>query len=84
MHLLESSFLVNSTSTSQQKQEKTWAVCVPQSVVLLTSAQVMISLFMSLSPTWGLLLSVQSPLWILCLPLSLSLPCSHALHLKTK
>ena len=43
----------------------TWVV---QSVKCLTSAQVMISKFMSSSPTSGSLLSVQSLLRILCPP----------------
>ena len=46
-----------------------------QSGERLTSAQVMISLFVSSSPTSGPVLSVQSPLQSLCLPLSLPLPC---------
>ena len=49
---------------------------VAQSVEHHTLAQVMISRFVSSSPALGSLLSVQSPLLILCLPLSLSLPCS--------
>ena len=41
----------------------TW---VAQSVKHPTSAQVMISRFMGLSPTSGSLLSWRSPLWLLC------------------
>ena len=48
----------------------------------LTSAQVMISQFVSSSPTLGSLLSAQSPLGTLCLPLSLPLPCLHSLRNK--
>ena len=44
-----------------------------QSVVHLTSAQVMISRFVGSSPALGFLLSTQSPLWILCPHLSLPL-----------
>ena len=44
---------------------------VAQSVECPTSAQVMISRFMSSTPTWGSLLSAQSLLRILSLPLSL-------------
>ena len=39
-----------------------------------TLAQVIISQFMSWSPTFSSLLSTQSLLWVLCPPLSLSLP----------
>lgn len=46
---------------------------VAQSVKHLPSAQFMISWLVSSSPTWGSLLSMQSPLQILCSPLSLSL-----------
>ena len=55
-----------------------------QLVKHLTSAQVMISWFVSSSPTSGSLLSVQSPLEILCLPLSLPLPCSFSVFLSQK
>ena len=44
-------------------------------------AQVMISQFVSLSPTSGSLLSVQGLLQILCPPISLPLPCSCSLPL---
>ena len=44
--------------------------CLGDSVKHLTSAQVMISWFLSSSPTSGSPLLVQSPLQILCLPLS--------------
>ena len=46
-------------------------------VRLLILAQVMISQFVSLSPTLGSLLSAQSPLLILCLLVCLSLLRSH-------
>ena len=46
----------------------TW---VAQSVKRSTSAQVMISWFVSLSPASGSVLSAGGLLWILCLPLSL-------------
>ena len=45
-----------------------------------TSAQVMISQFVSLRPVSGSVLTAQ--LWILCLPLSLPLPCLHTLSLS--
>ena len=53
----------------------TW---VAQSVKHLTSAQIVISQFVSSSPTSVSVLAAQSLelLWILCLPLSLPLPCS--------
>ena len=54
---------------------------VAQSVECLTSARVMMSAFMSSSPTWGWLLSAQSLLRILCLPLVGPLPCSLSLSL---
>ena len=57
----------------------TW---VAQSVKLLTSAQVMISRFMSLSPTSGFLLSAQSLLQILCPHLCVPLPHLHSLSLS--
>ena len=59
-------------------------VWVVQSVKGLTSAQVMILLFMSSSPTLGSVLTVQSlePLLILCLPLSLCPSPAHALSLS--
>ena len=46
---------------------------VAQPIEHLTSAQVMISQFVSLSPASGSQLSVQSQLRILCTPLSLLL-----------
>ena len=49
------------------------------SVECLPLAQAMISRFVSLSPTSGSLLSVQSLLQILCPPLSALLPLVHAL-----
>ena len=45
------------------------------SVKRLTSTLVMISWFINSSPASGSLLSAQSPLQILCLSVSLSLPC---------
>ena len=57
-----------------------WGAWVAQLVRHLTSAQVMILVFVSLSPTLGSLLTWQlrawSLLWILCLPLSPPLPHS--------
>ena len=47
-----------------------------------TSAQVMISQFLSSSPASGSLLSAQSPLWILCPPLSVSLQLVLSLSLS--
>ena len=52
-------------------------VWVPQFVKHQTLAQVMISGFVSLSLSWGSLLSAQSLLGILC-PGSLSLPLPHS------
>ena len=57
----------------------TW---VAQSVEPPTLAQVMISQLVSLSPALGCLLSAQSLLWILCLPLSLLLTHSHSFSQK--
>ena len=53
------------------------------SVRLLVSAQVVISWFVSSNPTSGSLLSAQSPLQILCPPLSLFSP-AHAHILSQK
>ena len=47
---------------------------VAQSVELTTSAQIMISRFVSSSRASGSLSSAQSPLQIFCSPISLSLP----------
>ena len=62
-----------------------WDAWVAQSVKHPTSAQVMISQFVGLSPAWGSLLTAQSLdlLRILCLPLSLPLP-AHFLSLSLK
>ena len=64
---------------------RTW---VAQSVEHLTWAQVMISQFVSPSPSSGSLLSVGNPLWIFYTPLSLLLPdfhlCALSLFLKNK
>ena len=54
------------------------------SVKRLTSAQVMISCFMSSSPLSGSALTVQSLLRILGLPLSLSLPRSSSVSVSLK
>ena len=51
------------------------------SIWLLVSAQIMISWFINLSPTSGSVLTAQSLLGILSLPLSLPLPCSLSLSL---
>ena len=56
-------------------QRSTW---VPQLVKHPTLAQVMISWFVGWSPAWGSVLTAQSletRCQILCLPLSLPLPC---------
>ena len=60
----------------------TW---VAQLVELLTLAQVVISWFLSWSPTSGSLLSAQSLIRVLRSPLSLTLPapeCTHSLSQK--
>ena len=54
------------------------------SVRLLISAQIVILPFMSSSPISGSVLTAQSLLQILCLPLSLPLPCSLSLPLYQK
>ena len=67
-------------------KEFTWGAWVAQSVKLPTSAQVVISPFVSSSPVWSSVLtapSLELPR-ILCLPLSLPLPCSHTLSLSQK
>ena len=58
------------------------STCVALSVERLTSAQVLISRFVSSSPASGSLLSAQSRLQILCLPPLLMLSLS--LSLKNK
>ena len=57
----------------------TW---VAQSVEHPTSAQVMISRFVSWSPASGSLLSVQSPLQSLCPLLYPPFPCSYSLKIN--
>ena len=56
-------------SVKQTKIEGIWSTWVAQLVEHLTLAQVMISQFVNSSPASGLLLSVQSLLWIFCSPL---------------
>ena len=61
------------------KVQRCWGAWVAQWVERLTSAQVMISPFTSSSPASGSVLTARSlecVLQILCLPLSLTLPCS--------
>ena len=43
-----------------KRKDQLWGACVPQFVKHLTSAQVMISWFMGLSPTLGSVLTAQS------------------------
>ena len=59
-----------------------WRAWVAQLVKRPTSAQVMILWFMSLSPTLGSLLSVQSPLQILCPSPTHTLPLKKEYKLK--
>ena len=61
-----------------------WGAWVAQLVERPTLDQVMISQLVSLSPTWALCwqLRAWSLLQMLCLPLSLPLPCSRALSLS--
>ena len=61
----------------------TW---VAQSVEHSTLAQIMILWFMGSSPVSGSVLTAQSLelLQILCIPLSLSLPCLHHLSVSQK
>ena len=63
-----------------------WGSWMAQLVEHWTSAQAMISQFVSLSPTSGCVLTVQSLLRILCPPLSLPLPHlgSVCISLKSK
>ena len=63
--------LHHSQKSTQNGLRNVW---VAQSVKHLTSAQVMISWFMSSNPTSSSLLSAQSLLQIFCLPLSAPLP----------
>ena len=57
---------------------------VAQSLRRLSSAQIMISRFVSLSPALGSLLSAQSPLRILCPPVSAPPKLARPLSLKNK
>ena len=77
--------LVTSLTLSLSKKKKRFIIGVPGrlswlSAQLLISAQVMISRFMSSSPTWGSALREWSLLGILSLPLSL--PPLHTLSLN--
>ena len=82
--------LLYSTSSmffSENLSLKTLLLGVPEwlswlNVQLLVSAQVMISQFVGSSPTSSSALTVWSPLWVLCSPLSLLLPLSHCLSLS--
>ena len=67
-----------------QKHQIIQGAWVAQSVKRLTSAQVMISQFVGSSPTLGSALTAQvwSLLWIVYLPLSLSLPHSCSVSLS--
>ena len=69
--------LGNASQTSMKTKHR--HIWVAQSVERPTLAQGMISQLRSSSPTWGSLLSAQSPLGILCPHLSLPLPYSHSL-----
>ena len=53
-----------------------------ESLKHLTSAQVVISQLVGSSPAWGSVLTAWSLLWILCLPLSLTLPRLRCVSLK--
>ena len=75
------------------KKSEYWGTWVAQSVKHPTSAQIMISQFMSLSPMWSSVLIAWSlgPASVLCLPLSLCFfpTCALSLskinkHLKNK
>ena len=74
---------------TNQKEIRKWdsrGAWVAQSVKPPTSAQVMISRwfrFVSLSPTWGSVLTVGSLLWILCPPLLSSPPPLARAHTHT-
>ena len=57
---------------------------VAQLVKHPTLAQITISPFISSSPASGSLLSAQSPVWILCLPLFLCPSPAHALSFSLK
>ena len=51
---------VRDAETGHLKQDAGWGACVAQLLKRLTLAQVMISWFVSSSPTWGSVLTVQS------------------------
>ena len=63
--------LIQKKKKEKKKKRKSRGTWVAEFVEHPTLAQVMVSQVPSSSPTSGLLLSVQSPLWILCLLLCL-------------
>ena len=65
-----------------EHERSPWAALVDQQVERPTLAQVMTSWFVGLSLALGSLLSAQKLLQILCLPLSVSFPCSLSLCQK--
>ena len=71
------------TLRRKKKRDKIWGAWVAQAVKHPTSAQVMVSWFMSSSPASGSMLTAWSLLWILCL-LSLCPSPIHTLSLKNK
>ena len=81
----QSSFTLSSDAQYQtfSKRMKLGGAWVAQSVERLTLAQVMSSWFVSSSTASGSVLTVQSPLWVLC-PLSLCSPppLTHILSLS--
>ena len=69
------------------KKEKSWGTCVAQSVKHLTSAQVMVSQFVSSSPALGSVLIAQSlepALDSVSSPLSASLPLALCVSFSLK
>ena len=76
--------ILRTTGEPSFKNITSWVTWVAQWVKHLTSAQVMVSQFVGMRPASGSLLTAWSPLQILCLPLSLPLPCSHSFSLFLK
>ena len=74
--------LTSALPIPHQKNSGKKGIWVAQSVKCLTSAQVVISQFVSLGPALGSLLSARSRSQILCLPLPLSLALPRLLSLK--
>ena len=75
-------FVLHHNCTRRAVLNRLGSTWVAQQVERPTLAQVTISQLVNSSPTWGSLLSAQSPLRILCPHLSLSLPLLSKINIK--